>query len=66
MLDRCTGELLTHYRNLMMLATIQADKQENPDRPEVIAVDRLSMKQEFDGLASFPSLHPLFCPPHPR
>ncbi|OAR01353.1 hypothetical protein LLEC1_07780, partial [Akanthomyces lecanii] len=51
--NRLIAAILTHYRTLMMLATVQAenDDDEKPT-PEAIAVAGISMKQEFDGLYS--------------
>lgn len=56
--NRLVADVLTRYRTLMMLATIQAEGERNNANPEAIAVTGISMKMEFDGLVS-PSLLPL-------
>ncbi|KAH6898240.1 hypothetical protein B0T10DRAFT_472091 [Thelonectria olida] len=48
--NRLIADILTHYRTLMMLATIQAEGERNNANPEAIAVTGISMKMEFDGL----------------
>ncbi|ATY59896.1 hypothetical protein A9K55_006250 [Cordyceps militaris] len=53
--NRLIAAILTHYRTLMMLATVQAeDDQESAAAatPEAIAVAGIAMKMEFDGLYS--------------
>lgn len=55
--NRLVADVLTRYRTLMMLATIQAEGERNNANPEAIAVTGISMKMEFDGLVS-PSLLP--------
>jgi hypothetical protein len=48
--NRLVADILTRYRTLMMLATIQAEGERNNANPETIAVTGISMKLEFDGL----------------
>ncbi|KAK7428572.1 hypothetical protein QQZ08_004832 [Neonectria magnoliae] len=48
--NRLVADVLTRYRTLMMLATIQAEGERNNANPEAIAVTGISMKMEFDGL----------------
>ncbi|KAI9166537.1 hypothetical protein HJFPF1_02644 [Paramyrothecium foliicola] len=50
--NRLVADVLTRYRTLMMLATIQAEGERNNANPETIAVTGISMKLEFDGLYS--------------
>ncbi|KAL2213151.1 hypothetical protein CC79DRAFT_1327028 [Sarocladium strictum] len=51
--ERCIADILTRYRALMKLATIQALGDDYASStPEAIAVARISMKQEFDSLYS--------------
>jgi hypothetical protein len=50
--NRLVADILTRYRTLMMLATIQAEGERNNANPETIAVTGISMKLEFDGLYS--------------
>lgn len=38
----------------MMLATVQAENDDESPTPEAIAVAGISMKQEFDGLVGIP------------
>lgn len=39
----------------MMLATVQAEGEQENATPEAIAVAGISMKMEFDGLVGYPS-----------
>ncbi|KAJ2967981.1 hypothetical protein NQ176_g9404 [Zarea fungicola] len=48
--NRHIAGILTHYRTLMMLATVQAEGEQENATPEAIAVAGISMKMEFDGL----------------
>ncbi|KAI5465383.1 hypothetical protein BGZ63DRAFT_373436 [Mariannaea sp. PMI_226] len=48
--NRLVADILTRYRTLMMLATIQAEGERNNANPEAIAVTGISMKMELDGL----------------
>ncbi|KAH7170139.1 hypothetical protein EDB81DRAFT_851032 [Dactylonectria macrodidyma] len=48
--NRLVADVLTRYRTLMMLATIQAEGERNNANPEAIAVTGISMKMEFDCL----------------
>lgn len=60
--NRLVADILTRYRTLMMLATVQAEGERNNATPETMAVSGISMKMEFDGLVSPPPpsiLHPL-------
>ncbi|CAM1505156.1 Fc.00g107930.m01.CDS01 [Cosmosporella sp. VM-42] len=50
--NRLIADILTRYRMIMMLATIQAEGERNNANPEAIAVAGLSMKMEFEGLYS--------------
>ncbi|KAJ3472442.1 hypothetical protein NLG97_g10984 [Lecanicillium saksenae] len=50
--NRLIAAILTHYRTLMMLATVQAEGEQENSTPEAIAVAGISMKMEFDGLVS--------------
>ncbi|KAJ6783238.1 hypothetical protein PWT90_01156 [Aphanocladium album] len=50
--NRLIAAILTHYRTLMMLATVQAEGEQENSTPEAIAVAGISMKMEFDGLYS--------------
>ncbi|KAF4580884.1 surfeit locus protein 5 subunit 22 of mediator complex domain-containing protein [Ophiocordyceps camponoti-floridani] len=50
--NRLIADVLTRYRTLMMLATIQAEGDRNNATPEAVAVTGISMKMEFDGLYS--------------
>jgi Surfeit locus protein 5 subunit 22 of Mediator complex len=52
--ERLIADILTRYRTLMMLATIQAEGERTNEKPEAIAVASISMKMEFDGLVCFP------------
>jgi hypothetical protein len=57
--QRLIADILTRYRALLMLSTIQAKGDSANEKPEAIAVVGISMKMEFDGLVRFP-LHLLF------
>ncbi|KEY72452.1 hypothetical protein S7711_10922, partial [Stachybotrys chartarum IBT 7711] len=48
--NRLVADVLTRYRTLMMLATVQAEGGRNNASPEAISVAGISMKMEFDGL----------------
>ncbi|KAH7329460.1 hypothetical protein B0I35DRAFT_474064 [Stachybotrys elegans] len=48
--NRLVADILTRYRTLMMLATVQAEGERNNANPETMAVTGISMKMEFDGL----------------
>lgn len=50
--NRLVADVLTRYRTLMMLATIQAEGERSNANPETIAVTGISMKMEFDALVS--------------
>ncbi|KAK2598059.1 hypothetical protein QQS21_005770 [Conoideocrella luteorostrata] len=50
--NRLVADILTRYRTLMMLATVQAEGERNNANPETMAVTGISMKMEFDGLNS--------------
>ncbi|KAM4057239.1 surfeit locus protein 5 subunit 22 of mediator complex domain-containing protein [Hirsutella rhossiliensis] len=50
--NRLIADVLTRYRTLMMLATVQAEGERNNATPETMAVAGISMKMEFDGLYS--------------
>ncbi|KAL6870156.1 hypothetical protein ACO1O0_001492 [Amphichorda felina] len=50
--DRLVADILTRYRTLLMLATIQAEGDRSSDKPEAIAVAGISLKMEFEGLYS--------------
>ncbi|RDA82822.1 hypothetical protein CP532_6103 [Ophiocordyceps camponoti-leonardi (nom. inval.)] len=50
--NRLIADILTRYRTLMMLATVQAEDDRNNATPEAVAVTGISMKMEFDGLYS--------------
>lgn len=50
--ERLIADILTRYRTLMMLATIQAEGERTNEKPEAIAVAGISMRMEFDGLYS--------------
>ncbi|KZZ95848.1 hypothetical protein AAL_04144 [Moelleriella libera RCEF 2490] len=50
--NRLVADILTRYRTLMMLATVQAEGERNNANPETMAVTGLSMKMEFEGLDS--------------
>ncbi|POR32808.1 Uncharacterized protein TPAR_06998 [Tolypocladium paradoxum] len=51
--NRLVADILTRYRTLMMLATVQAEEGDrNNATPETMAVAGISMKMEFDGLYS--------------
>ncbi|PFH63212.1 hypothetical protein XA68_16651 [Ophiocordyceps unilateralis] len=50
--NRLIADILTRYRTLMMLATVQAEGDRNNATPEAVAVAGISMKMEFDGLYS--------------
>ncbi|KFA66076.1 hypothetical protein S40285_08142 [Stachybotrys chlorohalonatus IBT 40285] len=50
--NRLVADVLTRYRTLMMLATVQAEGGRNNASPEAISVAGISMKMEFDGLYS--------------
>ncbi|KAG6008614.1 hypothetical protein E4U21_004254 [Claviceps maximensis] len=49
--NRLVADILTRYRTLMMLATIQAEGDNNAT-PETMAVTGISMRMEFEGLNS--------------
>ncbi|KAM3464090.1 hypothetical protein MY5147_009564, partial [Beauveria neobassiana] len=48
--NRLVAAILTHYRTLMMLATVQAEDDQESATPEATAVAGIAMKMEFDGL----------------
>ncbi|EGR48512.1 uncharacterized protein TRIREDRAFT_121732 [Trichoderma reesei QM6a] len=48
--NRLIADILTRYRTLMMLATVQAEQDRNNANPEAMAVTGISIKMEFDGL----------------
>ncbi|KAL6867020.1 hypothetical protein J3F83DRAFT_102545 [Trichoderma novae-zelandiae] len=48
--NRLVADILTRYRTLMMLATVQAEQDRNNANPEAMAVTGISIKMEFDGL----------------
>ncbi|ODA76945.1 hypothetical protein RJ55_07461 [Drechmeria coniospora] len=51
--NRLTADILTRYRTLVMLATVQAEAGDhNNATPESMAVTGISIKLEFDGLYS--------------
>ncbi|PNY29724.1 Uncharacterized protein TCAP_00360 [Tolypocladium capitatum] len=51
--DRLVADILTRYRTLMMLATVQAEEGDrNNATPASVAVAGISIKMEFDGLYS--------------
>ncbi|KAM3430691.1 hypothetical protein NHJ13734_007630 [Beauveria thailandica] len=50
--NRLIAAILTHYRTLMMLATVQAEDDQESATPEATAVAGIAMKMEFDGLYS--------------
>ncbi|OAA50362.1 hypothetical protein NOR_00812 [Metarhizium rileyi] len=50
--NRLVADILTRYRTLMMLATVQAEGERNNATPETMAVSGISMKMEFEGLNS--------------
>ncbi|XWW97544.1 hypothetical protein V2A60_005528 [Cordyceps javanica] len=50
--NRLIAAILTHYRTLMMLATVQAEDDQENATPEAMAVAGIAMKMEFDGLYS--------------
>ncbi|KAJ6446750.1 surfeit locus protein 5 subunit 22 of mediator complex domain-containing protein [Purpureocillium lavendulum] len=50
--NRLVADILTRYRTLMMLATVQAEGERNNATPEAMSVAGISMKMEFDGLYS--------------
>lgn len=50
--NRLIADILTRYRTLMMLATVQAEQDRNNANPEAMAVTGISIKMEFDGLVS--------------
>lgn len=51
--NRLIADILTRYRTLMMLATVQAEDERNNATPETMAVAGISMKMEFDGLVKY-------------
>lgn len=48
--NRLIADVLTRYRTLVMLATVQAEGERNNATPETMAVAGISIKLEFDGL----------------
>lgn len=52
--NRLVADILTRYRALMMLATVQAEGDRNNATPEAVSVAGISMKMEFDGLVRPP------------
>ncbi|KAK5989838.1 hypothetical protein PT974_08100 [Cladobotryum mycophilum] len=50
--NRLVADILTRYRALMMLATVQAEGERNNANPEAMSVTGISMKMEFDGMYS--------------
>ncbi|KAG5976825.1 hypothetical protein E4U55_007192 [Claviceps digitariae] len=50
--NRLVADILTRYRTLMMLATVQAEGEHNNATPETMAVTGISMRMEFEGLNS--------------
>lgn len=62
--NRLVADILTRYRTLTMLATVQAEEGDrNNATPETMAVAGISMKMEFDGLVRPPPPFP--APPSP-
>jgi hypothetical protein len=53
------ADILTRYRTLMMLATIQSEGERINEKPEAMAITGISMKMEFDGLVISPLPLPL-------
>ena len=54
--NRLIADILTRYRALMMLATVQAEGDKHNATPESMAVAGISMKMEFDVLVRSPRL----------
>lgn len=52
--ERLVADILTRYRTLMMLATIQSEGERINEKPEAMAITGISMKMEFDGLVISP------------
>ncbi|KHN99735.1 uncharacterized protein MAM_02588 [Metarhizium album ARSEF 1941] len=50
--NRLVADILTRYRTLMMLATVQAEGERNNATPETMAVSGISIRMEFDCLNS--------------
>ncbi|KAG5925435.1 hypothetical protein E4U42_004290 [Claviceps africana] len=50
--NRLVADILTRYRTLMMLATVQAEGEQDNATPETMAVTGISMRMEFEGLNS--------------
>lgn len=48
--NRLVANVVSHFRTLTMLATIQAEGAERQIDPQTIAVTGLSMQMEFEGL----------------
>ncbi|KAL7792445.1 hypothetical protein V8C37DRAFT_380330 [Trichoderma ceciliae] len=48
--NRLVADILTRYRTLMMLTTVQAEQDRNNANPEAMAVAGISIKMEFDGM----------------
>lgn len=63
--NRLVADILTRYRTLMMLATVQAEQDRNNANPEAMAVTGISIKMEFDGLVRPPLQLPLSPSPPP-
>ena len=51
--EKLIADILTRYRALLQLSTIQAAGDRANDKPEAMAVVGMSMKMEFDGLVCF-------------
>ncbi|KAF4119327.1 Surfeit locus protein 5 subunit 22 of Mediator complex [Geosmithia morbida] len=50
--ERLVADILTRYRTILMLATIQAEGDKANTKPQAIAVAGISLRMEFDGLYS--------------
>ncbi|KAG6039568.1 hypothetical protein E4U41_002413 [Claviceps citrina] len=50
--NRLVADILTRYRTLMMLATVQAEGELSNATQETMAVTGISMRMEFEGLNS--------------
>lgn len=48
--NRLIANVVSHFRTLTMLATVQADSDEKQIDPQTIAVNGMSMQLEFEGL----------------
>lgn len=62
--NRLIADVVSHFRALTMLATVQAESDEKHIDPQTIAVNGMSMQMEFEALVSHPRGHRVAHGPH--